>query len=295
MLVLKTQLPFHGSATYRIFIIPLTLATYDVYSVRGQAVEYATNMFPPRCSREVLVSTFHNASLPPNHVRDYIYVVNPVRCFFVYLLKYLLPIQGTLDPRTPPSMSELLTANKIHQISHMEILQEGTRPEPRLCRLLGHISAYDNVEQWRRDNQQKIFLAETARYQQAQIVRLAKPTCQATASGSESPLKLRTLAQFQAAVRSQVEVDKETTVSTEEVLSDSDSEEDEDETESDDDSDNESTWSDETWYDEDPIIEFIKEGTRSLLQHDAKDKMVFYRETSERTLNGAEIQKPWPL
>ena len=84
-------------------------------------------------------------------------------------------------------------------------------------------------------------------------------------------------------------------MSTEEVLSDSDSEEDEDENESDDDSDNESTWSDETWNGEDPIIEFIKEGTRSLLQHDAKDNVIFYREASERTLKGAEIQKPWPL
>jgi len=192
-------------------------------------------------------------------------------------------------------MSELLTANKIHQISHMEILQEGTRPEPRLRRLLGHISTYDNVEQWRMDNQQQIFLAETARYQKAQIVPLPKPTCRATVSSSDPQLKLRTLAQFQAAVRSHFEVEKETTVSTEEVLSDSDSEEDEDENELNDDSDNESTWSNETWNDEDPVIELIKEGTRSLLQHDAEDNVVLYREASELTFQGAEFQKPWPL
>lgn len=226
---------------------------------------------------------------------NYIYVASPVEPLFVLLLKNSLPMQETLDPRTPPNMSELLTANKIHQISHMEILQEGTRPEPRLGRLLGHISAYDNVEKWRMDNQQQIFLAETVRYQQARVVPLPKPTCQATVSPSDNPLKLCTLAQFQAAVRSQFEVEKDTIVSAKEVLADTDSEEDEDENESDDDSDNESAWSDETWNDEDPIIEFIKEGTRSLLQHDAKDNVVFYREASELTLQGEEIQKPWPL
>jgi hypothetical protein len=199
-------------------------------------------------------------------------------------------------------MPELQLANKLRQISHMEILQEGTRPEPRLRRLLGHINTYDNVERWRLEYEQQIIASEMIHDKESQTMRMTKPICQSSVASSQPALKLRTLSEFQAAVRNHFIVEKETTVNTEEVSSDSDSE---DETESeassdddwdeeeelegtlDDDSDDESAWSDG----EDPIIAMIREGTKSLLQRYQKDDIVYFSELSPSMLQAMDTEK----
>jgi type II secretory ATPase GspE/PulE/Tfp pilus assembly ATPase PilB-like protein len=207
-------------------------------------------------------------------------------------------------------MDDLFLANTIHHMSHMMVVREGTRPEPRLRRLLGHIATYDNAEQWRKDNQQKIFHEESAAYHQAQVVHVTKPLCHATIV-TDKELKLRTLVHIQAAVRGQLQQQKETTVMTEEVLSsdseseteeaeededeESESEEEEEEEEEEEDSDDESTWSDDTWDDEDPIHELIRTRTREIMQHDAKDNVVFYREAAELVMKMGEQDRAWPL
>ena len=197
-------------------------------------------------------------------------------------------------------MPELQLANKLRQISHMEILQEGTRPEPRLRRLLGHINTYDNVERWRLDNEQQIVASELIHHKECQTARMTRPICQPSVASSQPTLKLRTLSEFQAAVRNHFEVEKETTVNTEEVSSDSDSEDEteseassddewdnEDESETDDDSDADSAWSDG----EDPIIAMIREGTKSLLQRYQKDDVVYFSELSPSMLQAMDTEK----
>jgi hypothetical protein len=197
-------------------------------------------------------------------------------------------------------MPELQVACKLRQISHMEILQEGTRPEPRLRRLLGHINTYDNVERWRLDYEQQIIASEMIHHKECQTMRMTKPICQSSVASSQPTLKLRTLSEFQAAVRNHFEVEKETTVNTEEVSSDSDSEDEteseassddewdnEDESETDDDSDADSAWSDG----EDPIIAMIREGTKSLLQRYQKDDIVYFSELSPSMLQAMDTEK----
>jgi hypothetical protein len=196
-------------------------------------------------------------------------------------------------------MDDLFLANTIHHMSHLMVVREGTRPEPRLRRLLGHIATYDHAEQWRRDNQDRIFHAESAAYHQAQVVAVTKPLCQATIV-TDKELKLRTLVQIEAVVRNQLQRLEETTVMTEEVLSsDSESETEEDEEEEDesdeDDSDCESTWSEDTWNDEDPILELMRTRTREIMQHNAKDNVVFYREAAEVVTKMGEQERPWPV
>ena len=45
------------------------------------------------------------------------------------------------------------TAWKILQSSHMELLYELARPEPRLRKLLGHFSVYEDASQWLQENE----------------------------------------------------------------------------------------------------------------------------------------------
>lgn len=208
----------------------------------------------------------------------------------------------TIHPMNHLGMPELQLANKLRQISHMEILQEGTRPEPRLRRLLGHINTYDNVERWRLDNEQQIVASEMIHHKECQTARMTEPICQSSVLSPQPTLKLRTLSEFQAAVRNHFEVEKETTVNTEEVFSDSDTDDeteseassddewdhdDESEGDSDDDSDNDSTWSDG----EDPIIAMIREGTKSLLQRYQKDDIVYFSELSPSMLQALDTEK----
>jgi hypothetical protein len=49
------------------------------------------------------------------------------------------------------------TAQKILQMSYMELLYEGASPEPRLRRLLGHVSTYENTSNWCQEDKKKNF------------------------------------------------------------------------------------------------------------------------------------------
>jgi hypothetical protein len=176
-----------------------------------------------------------------------------------------------LPPYPRGSMPQMLTATKkVLQKSHMGIVTEGSSSQPRLGRLLGHINAYDNAHRWCSENGDQIARAEQeARDVRDRIEQKNDHFYQQNRHQSNPTLKLQTLPQFQAAIRSHFEAEKQTVATTVEVISDCDFEvntadEDSDETlvnESEEDSD----WSDG----EDPIIDFIIEGTRILLLHDA--------------------------
>ena len=172
-------------------------------------------------------------------------------------------------------MPKFLAANKLRQLSHMEILREGERPEACLRRLLGHISIYDSVERWRIEHADEILASEAAQRDAALLqLRAMQPAC--PTNSVDSPLKIRTLAQFQAAIRAHLDEDKETTVREEEVFSDDEYDEDVDVDSDDtlyDESDEETSWSEE----DDPIMDFIKKGTGTMLQRDVGDEVVIYR------------------
>ena len=155
------------------------------------------------------------------------------------------------------------------------------------------------------NNEQQIIASEMTHHKECQTARMSKPIYQTHGALPQPTLKLRTLSEFQAAVRNHFEVEKETTVNTEEVFSDSDSD---DETESEassdddwddgvesegssyDDSDDDSTWSDG----EDPIIALIREGTKSLLQRYQKDDIVYFSEISPSLLQGVDTVPAGP-
>ena len=181
-------------------------------------------------------------------------------------------------------MLQLRAANKLHRLSHTE-LSHGGKPDPNLWRLLGHMSIYDNVERWRTENAAQIHIAGTAQRNAARISQARKTTYQSNVPSSETPLKLRTLAEFQAAIRAHMppEAEKETTVSTEEVSSDDEDTSDEAMS---DESDDESTWSEE----DDPIVEFIRMDTAASMEQDAMNDVISYKSTSENALHPTEKQ-----
>lgn len=172
------------------------------------------------------------------------------------------------------------------QVSNEEILREEKSQEPRLRRLLGHISTFENVSRWRTENEQKERIAKTDQRNEFKNSQAPKSQYRSSIAPSGSTLKLRTLADFESAICAHVVAEKQTTVFTEEVTSDIDFEDENDPDETqDDESDDESAWSD----DEDPIIEFIKQGTRCLLQQDVSDDdVVFYRSTADMVLRPTE-------
>ena len=158
-------------------------------------------------------------------------------------------------------MHNFLVAEKLHQISHMEILHEGDRPGARLRHLLGHISIYDSVERWRTEHTDAILASEAARRDAALLqLRTTKPAC--SNSSVDSPMKLHTLVQFQAAIRAHLDRDGQTTVH-EKVFSDEGGEE-------------EASWSDG----DDPIMDVIQKGMGTKLRLDVRDEVVLYRSNS---------------
>jgi hypothetical protein len=161
----------------------------------------------------------------------------------------------------------MLATIKFLQISHMEMINEAQRTEPRLGRLLGHMRTYDNLEHWRRGNAEQISRAED-QMKYRKPTPNSTPVYQNSINHARPILKLRTLAEFQAAMRAQTQAETQAPVTTEEVRSESDFEGDVDSEEIlGDDSDNDSTWSD----DEETIINLIKRDVRSLPRHGLSD------------------------
>jgi hypothetical protein len=110
------------------------------------------------------------------------------------------------------------------QVSYIELLSEQARPEPRLCRLLGHVSIYENATRWQRQTMEKIELP---------FVDEKEKTTREAASGAESgqrwPLTtsvdnsqhVQTFSEFQTMVRSNLENAPLCTVTTTEMTGDS--------------------------------------------------------------------------
>ena len=185
-------------------------------------------------------------------------------------------------------LPSMLATIKLLQISHMEMIHEAQRTEPRLGRLLGHMRTYDNLEHWRRGNAEQISRAEEQmKYRKVHSTPNSTPVYRNSINQAHPILKLRTLAEFQAAIRAQTEAETQKTVTTEEVLLESDSEDDVDsEGTLGDESDDDSTWSD----DEEPIIGLIKKDVRSLPRHGLSDDETLDMTTSTMSARPKDLR-----
>ena len=169
---------------------------------------------------------------------------------------HMLSTQFQITTQPTSDMHNLLTANELRQLSHIEILLECERPETRLCRLLGHISVYDSAT-----HADEILALEAARREAALLLLPStRPACRM--STVDSPLQPPSLAQSQAAIRVHSAKDKQTTVHEEELDVDSvDTLLDE--------SDEETSWSEEDYL----TMDVIKMGTVTILQRDVWDEV----------------------
>src|SRR6266516_1501191 len=97
------------------------------------------------------------------------------------------------------------TAQKILQVSHMELLYEGAHPEPRLRRLLDHVSAHDNADRWCQENKRKsIFYIRDHKEKAQEETATAGDTSHQNGMSLKSPTKeqrFRTLSEFQVAIQ----------------------------------------------------------------------------------------------
>src|SRR5271155_4002008 len=161
--------------------------------------------------------------------------------------------------RSEPVTAKMsLTATKVLQLSHMELLCEVERAEPRLRRLLGHISTFENVSHWCKQNQMKKdsnLGGDEEERKDPEMQYNAGRNGIATTQSTYIP-KVRTLSELEAAIGPQLKDRRLVTVTATEVTLDSDSSGDEDEYEidSDDISDDDGIWSD----DENLIDELIE-------------------------------------
>ena len=118
-----------------------------------------------------------------------------------------------------------ITAQKILQMSHMELLQEGARPEPRLHRLLGHVTAYENASQWCLENRRECIFYMGDKKEKAGDKRAATDDNGRDGLSSRFPTQVqyfRTLSEFQVATQSQLKPRTSITVNATEVGADSD-------------------------------------------------------------------------
>lgn len=134
-----------------------------------------------------------------------------------------------LSPQPLPSVvtaQTRITAQKILQMSHMELLQEGARPEPRLHRLLGHITAYENASQWCLENKRECIFYMGDKKEKARDKRATTDDNGRDGLSSRFPTQVqyfRTLSEFQVAAQSQLKPRTSITVNATEVDADSDS------------------------------------------------------------------------
>ena len=122
-------------------------------------------------------------------------------------------------------MPTMLATTQLLKFSHMEILYEIVKAEPRLGRLLGHISIWDNVERWRTKNEEKISCVEDQmKCKKVQLTPNSALVYQNSKHQAHSIPKIHTLAESQAAIQAQMKFDRQATVISEEMFSESDSE-----------------------------------------------------------------------
>ena len=126
-------------------------------------------------------------------------------------------------------------------MSHMELLCEGARPEPRLLRLLGHCSTYENTSRWWQENNKKnvFYTADEKEEARESGVSTKRPT---------DMQSVRDLSEYQTTIQSQLQYPQLPTVTVIEYSVDSD------ESDESDDDDNGSITSD----DESLVLERIE-------------------------------------
>jgi hypothetical protein len=149
--------------------------------------------------------------------------------------------QGTasMSPLKSPSQhlssvtldQKRVTARKILQVSHMELLYEGARPEPRLRRLLGHASAHENAGRWCQENKRKSIFYIRDDKEKAQEETATAGDSHQNGMSLKSPTKVQrfgTLSEFQVAIQSQIQHRQLVIVNATEVDGDSDDSDDSD-------------------------------------------------------------------
>jgi hypothetical protein len=141
-------------------------------------------------------------------------------------LKFPFPSRPPSRPLPDVVMAQTrITAQKILQMSYMELLQEGIRPEPRLRRLLGHVTTYENANQWCLENRRECIFYTSDKQEKAGDKRATTNDNGRDGLSSKLPTQVQcfpNLSEFQMAMQSQVRGRTLVTVNATEVGADSD-------------------------------------------------------------------------
>lgn len=132
------------------------------------------------------------------------------------------------SPTTRNVLRAKAAVNDLLQLSYRELFRESEKAEPRLSRLLGHLSLYENVARWQAGVERE--LLPFVKLKLEEVSGTSPASSDALELGKKanrirSTATLSSLAEFQAFVREQMESEKIVNVTTEEMCSDSDSEE----------------------------------------------------------------------
>jgi hypothetical protein len=140
-------------------------------------------------------------------------------------LKFPFPSRLPLQPLPDVVVAQTrITAQKILQMSYMELLQEGIRPEPRLRRLLGHITTYENANQWCLENRRECIFCTGDKQEKAGDKRATTNDNGRDGLSSKLPTQVqcfRNLSEFRVAMQSQLQGRTLVTVNATEVGADS--------------------------------------------------------------------------
>jgi hypothetical protein len=121
----------------------------------------------------------------------------------------VLMFQRTIITTTRPTKYQpRFKMDRMAQVSYIELLSEHMRPEPRLRRLLGHVSMYENATRWQRQTVEKIELPFTRERE-----RMTRDAAARAGNGQHGPLTttvdesqpVQTFSEFQAMIRSSLE------------------------------------------------------------------------------------------
>lgn len=185
------------------------------------------------------------------------------------------PVSIVVVAQTP------ITAQKILQMSHMELLYESTRADPRLRRLLGHVSTYENAHHWCLENKRNDIFYRGAEKEKAKEKRTAVDDSRrngVSSTFSSQVQRFRTLPKFQVAMQLQPQHRRLVPVSPTEADADSDSS---DSSDSESDSSNDDDDTRICSYNTEAFIERVKYMTKILLLkgggNDNETDMSMYR------------------
>lgn len=199
------------------------------------------------------------------------------------------------SPRTRSVLHAKDAATYLLQLSYQELLRESEKAEPRLSRLLGHVSLYENVAHWQTEAETGLRPFDKGKADVTSEILPASSNAfdfGQKANRVRSTATLSTLAEFQAFICEQMESKKVVTVMTEEVCSDSDFE---DELGSDETYSDESGDYSESSDDEGNLIYWmIDQPTKSSSPHMIEGKLALKNSaaTSNMDLINAECNKP---